>query len=551
MKRIFTYLILFTLTAFVSQAQRYDAEIFSDVTVTPDVTYGVNATVIAFSVFGEAIPQELKMDVYEPTNDSETERPLVMVFHTGNFLPNVTNGQISGTRTDSSAVEICTQLAKRGFVAASCTYRQGWNPLAETQPERALGLIQASYRGVQDGRTAIRYFKKDYSEEGNTFGIDTSKIVMWGNGTGGYVTLGVNGLSFYNEIPLASNPAGKFLLDVNPPDGVPETPMVVPAYHGDIEGKVLTIAPDAAFGLPAGDTTNYPNHVDYSSDFQLTINVGGALGDISWLADQTVPIIAVQSIDDQFAPYDDAILVVPTTGDPIVQVQGLKAIGESQEASGINQAWKDFGFDDAVTQDAMANAAAWDDGTGHPYYEGGYSWKKPNNSNGFDEGVVIEWWDPEALSPPILPDFPNGVPWNMLPHPSGGTFHSQGLNLNEGMSGTKARANIADIMDYVIPRACITLDLGCASVSADDIILSPNLITMTPNPTTGQVTITSVENESIQNIEVYSLNGQLMSVENDVNSNNASINVVNQVPGMYIVKVYMENGFVTKKLVVK
>lgn len=85
-------------------------------------------------------------------------------------------------------------------------------------------------------------------------------------------------------------------------DGIPETPMVVPAYHGDIEGKDLTIAPDGAFGLPAGDTTNYPNVVEYSSDFNLCVNVGGALGDISWVDENTVPIITVQSAFDIFAP---------------------------------------------------------------------------------------------------------------------------------------------------------------------------------------------------------------------------------------------------------
>lgn len=555
MKRIFTYLVIFLVSVSISHAQRYDTEIFTDVNVTSDVTYGVNATVLAFSQVGEAIPQALQMDIYEPDGDTETDRPLVLVFHTGNFLPNVTNGQIAGTRTDNSAVEICTQLARRGFVAASVSYRLGWNPLAETQPERALGLIQAAYRGVQDGRTAIRYMKKTVAEDGNPYGIDPDKIVMWGNGTGGYLVLGTNGLSFYNEIPLASNPTGKFLLDVNM-DGTPETPMVVEAYHGDVEGKILTVAPDNAFGLPAGDTTNYPNHVNYSSDYQLTVNVGGALGDISWLADQTTPIISIQSIDDQFAPYNDAILIVPTTGDPIVQVQGALPIGATQEDSGMNQAWKDFGFNDAVTMEAMTNAGNWIDAAdstmmGHPYYEGTYSWKSPNNSNGLDEGVVINWWDPNALSPPILPDFPNGVPWNALPHPAGGTFHDQGLVLNEGMSAEKARANIDKIMQYVIPRACITLELGCLSVSTDELILSSALVELAPNPTVGYVNISSVENKPIQDVEVYSMGGQLLSVDRDMNTTRGTINLNNQTPGMYIVKVYLEDGVVVKKLMVK
>ncbi len=549
MKRIFTYLVIFLVSVSISQAQRYDTEIFTDVNVTHDVTYGVNATVLAVPLFGEAIPEELKMDIYEPAGDTEPLRPLVLVFHTGNFLPPVTNGQIAGSRTDSSDVEICTQLAKRGFVAASVSYRLGWNPLAETQPERALGLIQAAYRGVQDGRTAVRFFKKTVVEDSNPYGVDTTKIAMWGNGTGGYLVLGVNGLSFYNEIPLASNPTGKFLLDINPPDGQPETPMVVEAYHGDIEGKVLAITPDDAFGLPEGDTTNYPNHVAYSSDFQLTINVGGALGDVSWLADQTVPIISVQSIDDMFAPYDDAILIVPTTGDPIVQVQGLVPIGEAQEDSGINQDWKDFNINDAVSMEAMANAAT----AGHAYFEGSYSWKSPNNSNNLDEGIVINWWDPNAATPATSPCM--GLTWDQCPHPIDPTmmtsFHENGLVLNEGMSAQKARDNIDKIMDYVIPRACITLGLNCLVTSADEVILSSSLVEMLPNPATGNVTISTVENQPIQDIELYSITGQLLVVDRDINNTQGSIDVAGQTPGMYIVRIYLENGFVTKKLMVK
>ncbi len=559
MKRIFTYLILFTLSISLSQAQRYDSEIYakSEVQVSENVLYGFNYTVITIPSSGHTFKQPLVMDIYSPPAsdlDEVSERPLVLLFHTGNFLPPLTNGQIAGTKYDSSAVEICTQLAQRGFVAASVEYRDGWNPGAQTQPERALGLIQAAYRGGQDGRNAIRFMKKTYAEDGNTYGIDTSKIATWGNGTGGYLILGMNGLSNFSEIITTTNGPGKFLLDVDM-DGTPETPMVAPPYHGDLEGKVFTINPDAAYGLPPGDTTNFPNYVDYNDNHQLSINVGGALGDISWLDDQTIPIISVQSIDDIFAPYNDRTLIVPTTGDPIVQVQGLRQIGMSQEASGINQAWKDFNINDTGAATATTNAENWVnfvDSTemSHPYYEGSFSWKKPNNSAGIDEGVVINWWNENDLSPPFT-GAPGGAPWNMIPYPTGGTFHTNGLVLNEGMSAAKARANIAEIMDYVIPRACITLDLPCIVTSADEVILAQSLITMSPNPASGQVTISSVENEPIQNIEVYSISGQLISVKNDVNSSNATINVANQVPGMYIVKIYMENGFVTKKLAVK
>ena len=53
-----------------------------------------------------------------------------------------------------------------GYVVASIDYRLGWNPLAATQSERTNQLINAAYRGVQDARTAVRYFRMNAAEQG-------------------------------------------------------------------------------------------------------------------------------------------------------------------------------------------------------------------------------------------------------------------------------------------------------------------------------------------------------------------------------------------------
>lgn len=545
MKRIFTIMILglFAASSLVSQ-DRYLDEVFAEVSVTADVTYGVNATVLAVPVVGEAIPQALRMDVYQPVGDTETDRPVMLVFHTGNFLPNVTNGQISGTRKDNGVVEICTRLAKRGYVAAAVSYRLGWNPLADNQPTRALGLIQAAYRGIQDGRTAVRYFRRDAEEGGNQFGIDPEKIAAFGTGTGGYLTLGLASLDEYSEIITTTNGAGKFLLDINQ-DGVPETPMVVPQYHGDIEGKVLTISPDNAFGLPQGDTTNYPNHVDYSSELSLVVNVGGALGDVSWLDENTTPIITVQSAFDLFAPYEDAVLIVPTTGDDIVRVQGGAVIQPRQIELGNHDVFLDAAnlLDNEATDLAKANSVT----AGHPYYEALYPITNAPNSSGLDEGVVIEWWDPNALSPPILPDFPNGLPWNMLPHPAGGTFHTQGLLLNEGMSEEKSVGNIIRILDYVSPRACLALNLGCVDTKTTE-VLDASVMTLTPNPA-GESVKVSAQGRIIESIAIFGMDGKLYGQKTAVNSEEATIQRNNLPTGIYLVKAFFQEGVATQKVV--
>ncbi len=539
MKRIITIFSALLLVAQVGTAQKFLTEVFSEVEITRDVTYGVNATVLAFGQVGQAIPQELKMDVYEPVADDAEVRPLVLVFHTGNFLPAVTNGGITGTKVDSSVVEICTRLAKSGYTAASVDYRLGWNPLAASQPQRALGLIQAAYRGVQDGRTAVRYFKKNFTEDGNEFKVDTSRITAFGVGTGGYLVLGMAGLTNYTDIITTTNGPGKFLLSVEP-----LIPMVVQAYHGDIEGKVLTIAPDASFGLPAGDTTNYVNLPDYSSDFQLTAHIGGALGDISWLKAGGQPIISIQSAFDIFAPYDDATLIVPTTGDPIVRVQGALAIARRQNELDNNQVFIDANIDDSFTDAAIANSAT----AMHDYYEALYPVTNPPNSIGLDEGTVIDWWEPTSPAP--AGGAGAGVPWNMLPHPSGGTFHTQGLRLNENMSAATARANIDQYMGYFYPRAYAALSLD-ELVSTENIQPQEVNLRLAPNPVGNEMVLTSAEETPMRAVRVYDINGRLVRNYDQVNYHYFFMSRGNIPAGTYVVSIQFDNGFATKTVILE
>lgn len=541
MKKHFT-LLLMLLTIGLSAQERYLDEVFTDVEVTSNVIYGVNATVILLPQLGEAIPIPLAMDVYQPAGDTETARPLVLVFHTGNFLPNYINGQITGTKTDSSVVEICTQLARRGFVAASVDYRTGWNPLATTQPERALGLIQAAYRGVQDGRNAVRYFRADAATS-NNFRIDTERVSIFGVGTGGYLALAMATLDEYLEIATTTNGAAKFILDTNG-DGVPDTPMVVEPYHGDVNGEVTTVVPADGFGFTAGDTTNYSNIPGFSSEVDLCINVGGALGDISWIDEKTPPIISVQSANDQFAPYGDDVLIVPTTDERVVQVQGASIIGQRQEEIGNNQIWKDAVFNDDVTQLAMDNSAT----AGHDYYEGTFPWIRPLNSFGMDEGVVIDWWDPNAIAPSE-----NMLPWNQEPHPAfNGSFHEEGLETNEGMSAEKARANLEEVFAYVLPRTCVALDLPCASnfTSATEELLDNSFVKMSPNPML-ESTLIQTGDLRMKEVMVFNMSGQLVRRHTNIENNYFSLEKNDLQTGLYTVQIRFEEGATAIKLVVE
>ena len=122
---------------------RYVDEIFSDVTVTSNVVYGQNIGILT----QEPVLEDLTMDIYTPDGDDATDRPVVVLLHTGTFLPAIVNGQATGDKTDNTLIELCTRLAKKGYVAVSANYRLGWNPLSTDPDVRTGTLAQAFYRG--------------------------------------------------------------------------------------------------------------------------------------------------------------------------------------------------------------------------------------------------------------------------------------------------------------------------------------------------------------------------------------------------------------------
>ena len=190
MKKLNLLSLFFALCVTALHAQtRYLDEVFSQASATTTY-YGNNYTVITLSQLGHTAPLPQRVDIYTPTGDTETARPLIIYLHTGNFLPTSVNGSCGGSITDSSNVEMATRLAKMGYVVAVASYRLGWRPDLPQELLKRFTLINAAYRGVQDVRSCIRYFRKTVAEAGNPYGIDPEKIVVWGQGTGGFGSIG-------------------------------------------------------------------------------------------------------------------------------------------------------------------------------------------------------------------------------------------------------------------------------------------------------------------------------------------------------------------------
>lgn len=418
MKKISTLIAAFAIFSSIGlNAQRYLSEVFTDVDVTSGVTYGVNATVIAYTQLGQAIPEELKMDIYEPNGDTETDRPLILYFHTGNFLPHPQNGGPSGTRTDLNVVEMCSRLARMGYVVASCDYRLGWNPVATEQDERVYTLINAAYRGVQDCRTAIRYFRKSVAENSDPYGIDPSRICVWGQGTGGYIAFAAATINAYADIAIP-----KFTHEIEVPPGsgnfIP-VPMVLEAVNGDIYGTSVGINPND------GDTLCYINHPGYDSDFNVMVNMGGACGDSTWVTANDPPMISFHAPSDPFAPYNVGTVIVPGFNLPVVEVSGSYHVQQLANALNLNQSFlnADLASDVYTVQANLYNDGAY----------GLYPLNRPAGSEA--DSAPWEWWTSDNVN------------------------NATGLLTNPDMSQTKGETFLDSIQAYAAPRIMCALAL--------------------------------------------------------------------------------------------
>ena len=147
---------------------RYRDDIFSAVTKTSDIVYGTAPD-------RQGNPVTLRLDVYQPTGDTVTKRPLIVWVHGGSFR--------AGTKTSAELVDEATTFAKKGYVSASISYRLSSSGCPPIDGE----CVQAIYDANADAQTAIRFLRSVAS----TYRIDPSRIAIGGTSAGAITALHV------------------------------------------------------------------------------------------------------------------------------------------------------------------------------------------------------------------------------------------------------------------------------------------------------------------------------------------------------------------------
>lgn len=517
MKKI--YLLLLTLCTLGLTAQERYLETQFGVEVEKDLIYGNNISIL--TGVPEAI--DLVYDVYTPTGDTETSRPVMLVAHTGSFLPALFNGGITGARSDSSVVRICTQLASSGYVAVAYTYRQGWLPTSPDQDTRTGTLLQAAYRGIQDTRSCVRHLRKTVAEDGNPHGIDPAKIGIVGVGTGSYLAWGVGSLYEYEELlveKFISTTTGESYIDTT------------------VLGNV--------FGTTDADLC-LANNIGFSSDVNFAFSLGGACGDLTWIdgEDQEPAFSGVHCTQDIFAPYGDGPVIVPTTMEFVVNVSGNRTAVEHASGLGNNDIMVDaasyLAYEEVVESQkgidvVPALSAPIKMGTDHFY---GFDLPSP-------QGSPWSWWDLATLE--FVVDATNTALGTSF---VAAELHASGLLTNPDMSPEKGNAYCDTIISFMAPRACLALELNCAlPVDVIEIDAESVGLEMFPNPVNTEFTI-STEDANIEKVYIFNVDGRLVQGRAQLNGNQINVNRNNLASGLYIVQITTDKGVISKEIIFK
>jgi alpha/beta superfamily hydrolase len=267
-----------------------------------NIQYGANTRVNGQS-------QNLLLDIYEPSGDVETARPLILIAHGGSF--------IGGSKTGPDVVPLCHDFAKMGYVVASVEYRLGIANFPFPGPD-STDASEAVMRATQDARAAVRFFRKNVITGGNTYGIDTNNIYFAGVSAGAFMALHLAYLEDPNELPV--------YIDTT------------------------------QIGLSGGMEGNSGNQ-GYNSDVRAIINICGALGDTAWMHAGDEPVCSFHGTNDGTVPYGSAVITLIGVY-PLLQVDGSFSVSARAADLGIENCFETHEGQDHVPH--VGNAQYYD-----------------------------------------------------------------------------------------------------------------------------------------------------------------------------------------------
>lgn len=468
-------------TASIAQNYRYVETLFSSSELTQNIIYGT-APFLNLTYENEAstTTSNLVMDIYEPADDPLSLRPAIIFAHGGGFA--------TGSRTVDDMVAFCDSFARKGYVTVTIDYRQG----VEVIDNGDLHYTRAAYRGVQDGRAAVRFLRANAS----TYRIDPNKIYWGGNSAGSFI--GLNSIYFDSDEK--------------------------PSYAGAVNYSIFFTqysAPDLG-NLDIGD------NLDEKGTPDAVMACWGGVGDTSIIEpDNSTPVFLIHGTNDNIVDF--------TSGAPfnlnISDVYGSNSICTRLSNLGI-----------------PASGTYFVEGEGHEFYgvDNG-NWENGTCGNNYWDTVVVKathfYWQQHK---PIA-EFSSTInSLNVSFNNTSIDANSFLWNFGDGASSTEENP----VHDYVSEGSYLVhlyieneiaswdtisqiVEIGTVNSISD---LSTSEISLYPNPSNGYTTVYLNNPMETVNLIVYDIKGKEVSNTHYKNKDSIELNIEGQ-KGIYFINV--------------
>lgn len=257
---------------FTCDGSRYISEVFPVVDSTQGVWYGNNTTYSGNS-------KDLYMDIYEPSGDTASMRPAVVLAFGGSF--------IVGERSDLDL--LCRFYASRGYVAVTIDYRLYDGNLFPLP--NATTMTDVVIKAVGDMKAAVRHLRQDAATT-NTYRIDPNYIFVGGVSAG---ALTANHVAYLDSM-----------------DNVASGELTAIQANGGWEGNSSNTA-----GV-------------YSSSVQGVLNFSGALRDADYINNGEAPLFSTHDDNDGVVPYGGGNATIG--GFPIIYIEGSQLMHQKADS---------------------------------------------------------------------------------------------------------------------------------------------------------------------------------------------------------------------------
>ena len=490
------FAVLFLSGISFSQNYRYVHTIFPAAVKTTGVVYGtapfLNSLYIDES---NTTVHDLVMDIYQPQNDTVTKRPLIVFAHSGGFE--------TGSRTVDDMVALCDTFARKGYVTATIDYRQG----IEILDNADMHYNRGAYRGIQDGRSAIRFLRANAA----TYRIDPNKVYISGSSAGAFIALN----SIYldpNELPTSVGP------------------VTYTAFFNNYTGPDLG-PPDIGANL------------SYSGTANGMMPCWGGVGDTLTIGtNNSAPVFLVHGTADQTVPFN--------VGPPF----GYAGLSNVEGSNLINKRLTNIGI--------PAKGTYFVTGQDHEFWgTSNGTWVNGTGGNAYWDTIVkkatVFFW--QLHKPTAAFSYSvNGLTATLSDQSQGAV--SWLWNFGDGAIAT----NQNPVHAFTLPGTYTVRLYITSNVQSWDTISTAvtvpsttgiteaeqNSIVLYPVPARESVTILSGHPIDPSDIEIFNAYGTRMPVHSAPSSDRLTLDLSGWEPGLYLVCLHSAEGIVYRKLVI-